>query len=552
MKRKSIPFSMLIPAMLLCLLFLFAALLRLRPLFHSEEVSVPFRTRAKTIQHMQPDGWHNLTVTGVNMGSAQPGGFPNDDAISKETYLRWFQMIREMHANTLRVYKLQSPTFYTALLEFNQNRPDPLYLIQTIDFSEHLMYSTENLFSPSVSHALFQQGKHTIDALHGSYLRLDADHHRLDLYFSDVSDYVLGYLLGIEWDEVYVDYICRMNPQVLPYQGTYLSASPDANPFEIFLAQWGDVLLAHEMDRYHTQRLISFCNWPDTDPFYNEMQLQKAQHLHNALEPDTEVLVDAEHIQAGAALHSGIFASYNVYPYYPLFLQYGSYTLNTDALHPKSAYQTYLETLTTYHSIPVIVTEYGIPSSRSITHDDIWRNFTHGGLDETQQGQAIAALHRDIQAAGCAGSLVFNWQDEWYKRTWNEQMISDPDGRAFWSNAESSEQAFGLLSFDPGDGSASFYPDGDRSEWNESHFVQQNGDLRLSMHSDEKYVYFLLENYDPAQGARIALDLLPDAGVSYYQKNTFTQQADFLLLLDPQSGGQLLVHDDYSLLLYSI
>ena len=90
------------------------------------------------------------------------------------------------------------------------------------------------------------------------------------------------------------------------------------------------------------------------------------------------------------------------------------------------------------------------------------------------------------------------------------------------------------------------------SEWASIQPIQQNGDLRLSIHADEKYVYFLLENYNPAQGACIALDTLPGHGVSDYGAQQFTRGADFLLQLHPDRTAELLVHDNYSLLLYSM
>ncbi len=551
MKKKKVFIG---AAVLLCIIGLCYVLLAtplIDQLFFQQQADIPVRVAGKEIQILKDGSWQPFEIRGVNMGSAIPGSFPNEGHIPKQTYLRWFSMIRDMHANTIRVYNLQTPEFYAALAQFNAESPEKLYLIQTLDFPEPMMYSEKNILAPENHSALFREAQHTVSALHGDWIHLDREKDRLECYQADVSDYVLGYLFGIEWDEVFVDFVCRMNPDVNGWQGNFLSCTSDANPFEVFLAQWGDTLLTYEDKQYNEQRLVTFCNWADTDPFWNELQLQQPNQ-HRLGETNTEVQVDVEHIRGTEQLKTGIFASYNVYPYYPLFLQYGEYTRYPDETNNPNPYQKYLTDLAAYHSYPVIITEYGLPSSRSKAHEDIWRGYTHGGLNEVEQGNAIAHLFKDIQDAGCAGSLVFTWQDEWYKRTWNEQLISDPNGRAFWSNAESSEQHFGLLSFDPGDGSNPFYPDGDLSEWSPEDLVVQKGDLRLSMNSDEKYVYFLLEGFDPAVDTTIALDTLPDYGVTQQPGHQFAQGVDFLLHLDPEEGASLQIHDDYNLLVYSM
>ena len=45
-------------------------------------------------------------IRGVDMGVGIPGHFATDYAIDKETYLRWFRMIKDMGANCVRVYTL--------------------------------------------------------------------------------------------------------------------------------------------------------------------------------------------------------------------------------------------------------------------------------------------------------------------------------------------------------------------------------------------------------------------------------------------------------------
>src|SRR5690606_16065528 len=84
--------------------------------------------------------------------------------------------------------------------------------------------------------------------------------------------------------------------------------------------------------------------------------------------------------------------------------------------------------------------------------------------------------------------------DEWFKRTWNTMDYDNPDQRPFWSNAQTNEQQFGLLSFDR----HKIKVDGE-DDWQDAGtlYEKAEGELRsLSMDSDERYVY-IKAAFDP-------------------------------------------------------
>ena len=193
-----------------------------------------FRTNQKKIEILQDGSWTDYEIKGVNIGTGYPGVFPNEFGISEETYARWFNLIGEMNANTIRVYKIQSPWFYKAFAQYNETHENKIYLVQGVDFGEDLMFSEENLLNPKQKNKVFQETKKTVDALHGKNITFDTDTGNLCYYSHDVSDYVLGYVLGVEWDEMFVDYVCRFNEGIAPYQGAYISSRQEANAFEIF------------------------------------------------------------------------------------------------------------------------------------------------------------------------------------------------------------------------------------------------------------------------------------------------------------------------------
>lgn len=94
-------------------------------------------------------------------------------------------------------------------------------------------------------------------------------------------------------------------------------------------------------------------------------------------------------------------------------------------------------------------------------------------------------------ASGCAGSIVFSWQDEWFKRTWNTMAHVDLTKTPFWSDVQTNEQFFGLLAFDPGKERSVSYPDGDLEEWQDMEPVLEADALRLYAQYDEKYLYLM-------------------------------------------------------------
>ena len=298
--------------------------------------------------------------------------------------------------------------------------------------------------------------------------------------------------------------------------------------------------------------IISICNWSETDPLVNEIHL--VDTLADGQERGVEVFVDVERLLCTDNVRSGIFASYNVYPYFPSFLQHGDYTTYQDENGVPNPYRKYLLELVAHHTYPVVISEFGIPTSRSTSYEDIWRGFSHGGKSEQEQAAAVVALYNDILTAGCAGVVVFSWQDEWYKTVWNEKLLSDPDQRAYWSNAQCSEQFYGLLAFEPENLGQTSYPDGDLSEWSETELLTRNETIELYMKSDVKFVYFMvksLKDTDHFPPMQIALDITPKSGKSQQNKTQYARLVDFLIRITPQQVSALYVDSYYDALLYS-
>ncbi len=504
------------------------------------------KTDSDTIYMQQGESYVPFEIRGVNMGIGIPGEWATDYAIDKETYLRWFASIQEMGANTIRVYTILHGDFYNAFYEYNNGNSNPLYLIHGVWVNDYVQNSHRDAYDDSFRQTLMDDCRTVVDILHGKK--------KLSLgygvgsgnYRKDVSQWVIGYIIGVEWEDVTVTYTNHKYPGRNQYAGTYLYTTEDASPFEAMLCEVGDKMIAYESGRYKTQRLVAFSNWPTTDPFdYPDLITRYFMKCAK---------VDVEHIRATSQFLAGHFASYHVYPYYPDYLAYlpdktgFSYTdgqLNT--------YLTYLKTLTAHHSIPVVISEYGVSTGRGMAQRDQNTGRNQGNMSETEQGQAIISCYEDIMQAGCAGSCVFTWQDEWFKRTWNTMHAVDLENTPYWSDYQTNEQYFGLLAFDPGEEKSVCYVDGDLSEWTEQDIVAQVDGNTLSMKYDEKFLYVLIQT--PGQDAEhqrlyLPIDTTPKTGSNYCENFNvkFDRNCDFLLVLDGKDNSRLLVQERYEVM----
>lgn len=499
------------------------------------------------------DKFEDFEIKGVNLGPGEPTEWQTDFAIDEKTYLRWFDMIQKMGANTIRVYTVQADTFYNAFYKYNKDRKVPLYLLQGVAVNDYVMNSHRDAYDKDFFDTFLADCRTAVDVIHGrKTIKLGKNAVMgTGSFRKDVSPWVIGYVLGSDWDSSTIAYTNHNFKDIKgynSYKGKFMYTAENARPFEALLAQIGDKVLSYETSKYKTQRLISFNNWPLTDPFDYTYDIDR--YFSKVGE------VDVENILCTDKVISGQFAAYQAYTYYPDFLQYTD-DWSVTGIEKKDGYRNtyiaYLTALVKHHKMPVVITEFGVSTGRGMAQISESTNINMGNTTETAQGESIIECMKEIKEAGCDGCILFNWQDEWCKRTWNTMYAVDLMRSPYWSDYQTSGQFFGLLTFDPGEKKSICYVDGDTSEWKKSDVVSTNDDITLSMKYDEKFIYFYAQKtgYDFAtEKIVIPLDITPKSGSSYCENNglKFDRGVDFLLTIDGKDNSRVTVQERYEAL----
>lgn len=493
------------------------------------------------VQINQDGKWKDMTIKGVNMGIAKPGHFPGETAITKEEYLRWFKQIGAMNANSLRVYTIHPPEFYEAFYEYNQMAEKPLYLFHGVWVNEEIFLKTKDAFAKENTEEFQDEIKRTVDLIHGNADIPDRPGHASGQYKYDISPYVLGWVFGVEWDPEVVVSTNEKHKGMKDLKGEYLYTEK-AQPFEVWISTMMDEAVSYETSTYQWQRPVSFTNWVTTDLL---------DHPYEPSEKEDMVSVDPNVIKATDQLHTGLFASYHIYPYYPDFLNYEPAYINyLDHRGEKNNYAGYLNDMKKHHTMPLVVAEFGVPGSRGLTHRNV-DGLDQGHHSEKEQGEIDRRLFEDIIAENLAGGMVFTWQDEWFKRTWNTMDYDDPDRRPFWSNAQTNEQQFGVLSFDPGKNRTDvLHVDGRKEDWAFKGIKPafQDGDHALYVSSDERYVYVRVDTDSVKdKDSYLLFDSIPDQGQSTIPgvDDVKTKGVDFVLHMKGDQSARLLVDSYY-------
>ncbi|HEV7837583.1 MAG TPA: tetratricopeptide repeat protein, partial [Gemmatimonadaceae bacterium] len=381
--------------------------------------SVVARTGKRVFEVRHAGQWTPLWIKAVNLGAALPGKHPSEFPPNDSTYERWVALIADMGANAIRVYTVHPPHFYRALRNWNlAHSTRPIWLIHGV-WTELPPGEQEEKYDDRQWLAQFHtEMEHVVSLIHGDAVIAPSPGHASGAYLADVSPWTLGYIIGREWEPYSVEAYNDLAKGKTSSLGRYVTIAA-GNPLEIWLAEQCDYLVSFEMKRYNAQRPIAYTNWPTLDPLTHPTETAKSQEIalliargeeivEKSKEYDNDAIgLDAVRMRGTAAFPAGVFASYHAYPYYPDFMVVDPGYSAARSPEGPSNYFGYLRELVSHHGdMPVVISEYGVPSSRGNAHVQP-QGWNHGGLSEQEQAVADARLTRDIYAAGAAGAGLF-------------------------------------------------------------------------------------------------------------------------------------------------
>ena len=551
------------------------ATVRLAPVVRPARLRVDARTGPRRFEIPRPaGGFRSFWIKGVNIGAALPGKHPSEFPVDDGTYESWFDLVAKMGGNTIRVYTIHPPHFYRALERWNRARPTaPLWLIHGV-WTELPPGKLEEQYDDPTWRAEFRvEARRVVDLLHGRAVIEPRPGHASGAYQADVSKWVLAYITGREWEPYSVVEYSKLHPDRTSFRGQFIELA-QGNAAEVWLAEESDAMLRYEVDKYNTIRPIAYTNWPTLDPLHHptestqeeENRLRKWALAEASREFDNDGIgLDATRMRPTARNPAGTFASYHAYPYYPDFMVLDPGYAQARSPEGPSAYFGYLQELVRHHGeMPVVISEYGVPSSRGNAHFQP-QGWHHGGHSEAEQAAINARLTRDIHASGAAGAALFAVIDEWFKKNWVVIDFEQPlERNRLWLNVLDAEQNYGILAMRAGSKDSALVVDGRADDWGDrgltwSSITAPAGtpaplairDFRVW--SDEAYLHLRLDvgAIDWSQGRYlIAIDTYrPDLGGRTLPRVEATCSTGFEFVVDliGPEGSQLLVDQPYNL-----
>jgi tetratricopeptide (TPR) repeat protein len=451
-------------------------------------------------------GWVPFYINGVNLGAALPGRFPSQFPDSA-TYRGWIADIAEMGANTIRVYTLHPPSFYDALAAHNEAHPDrALWLLHGV-WAE--LPPRDDYHDAQWKGEFFGEMERVIDVLHGRADVRPKPGHAAGYYTADVSRWTLGLILGREWEPYSVAEFNERYPGARSWAGRYVRID-DAPAMDAWLAEAMDHAVEYETRTYRMQRPVAYTNWPTLDPMRHPVEINSQDELsirgvdfdrtrraHN----EDEIGLAEVPVQATAAYAAGYFAAFHVYPYFPDFLLHDPVYGAAESPLGRSSYFGYLTDLKQrYQGVPLVIAEYGVPTSWGIAHFNP-QGWHHGGHTEAASADINARLTREVAAAGMAGGVLFSWIDEWFKHSWVDAPHEQPSERnRMWWNRMNPEQHYGVNAVEPVRRLGSTLLER-RAAWDTIAPIYATADgSRFRTHADEAYLWLHVSGPAAAAG----------------------------------------------------
>jgi hypothetical protein len=412
--------------------------------YQSHKTSMRTRTSERYFEVYQEEQWNKFFIKGINIGTSTPGKWYTQFPADRALYRSWLEDIAAMNINTIRMYTLLDPAFYQVLLEFNEDPSTPtIWLMQEIWPDDEVPDLNFNHTSYKMSYK--KEVQLVIDALHGNAEIPGRPYRAYGHYSADVSPYILGILIGREFEPEEVKSTDANNPPSIEYLGHYVTIK-NATPTEAWLAELTDFTMSYTQEKYNWQYPVGFVSWPTLDPLSHPTEHETSEISASPAYNDRET-VHPDRFRKGKENLAGFFGAYHIYPNYPDFMNNEPHLSNYSDNHGSFRYLGYLHQFMEIHPpYPAVVAEFGISTSLNTAHINP-DGLNHGGLSEDSQATKTIRMMNTIKNEGYAGGILFEWTDEWAKKTWNTEPYMVPwERKVLWKNAMDPEQNYGILS----------------------------------------------------------------------------------------------------------
>ncbi len=496
------------------------------------------KTDMDNIQIYVNDNWENMTVKGVEISAFTPGHSRYKTKIDKKLVMDWLEDISELNGNTIKITGIQSPAFYNAIYDYNREAENPIYTIHEIKLDDNKILKHFDVYDSGVLRKFKRDIKRTIDIIHGKAFLLRGKRNYSGLYLKDISEYNLGYILGANTNLELITLTDLRHKEKNQYRGENIYLE-EGSPFEAFVAKMLDFAMEYEIDKYDQVSLFSYLTDIETDPMEYKYQPKIVK----------DAKINMDKMDSGEL--NNLFVAYRFHPSSVEFLDY------EDELEDEyeTGFQRQLGRLKSFYKKPVIISDTGISSSRAISKRDLIDGYNRGGFSEKQQGEKIVQLLKSIDNIGLAGGIINSWQDDWTSITSsiNVRDYSDKNTSNFWYNAQSSNEAFGLIGFQLY-GDNNVYLDGDLEDWKGIKPLI-DGEMKLKVRAEPSYLYLLVEKPDlhfDREDIFIGIQITEKSGSDYWESEgvRFNIPVNFIVRLNGYNESRILVHERYNIFDY--
>lgn len=491
------------------------------------------KTNNGNIQVYDGVEWKDLIIKGVQINSFSPGYSRNKSGVKKQDVMKWLNQISEMNANVITIPNIQPPSFYNAIYDYNLQADKPLYIIHEIPIDERAILKHFDAYDSGILKYFKRDILHTIDVVHGNAFLIDNSRHHAGIYLKDISAYVIGYIIGANTNAELVTLTNQKYFNNTMYEGKYFDVI-DGETFDVFVAEILDFAANYEANKYQQSSILSFLCSLETDPIQHKNETNVTKYANINLEN----IIDKP--------QSKLFGSYTAHPN-----MYDFFDFEDRGEFP---FYDYLVEINNHHSLPVLISDIGIPSSRGMSKVDIDEGFNRGNASEDEQGRQIVELLNYIYKSDSAGAVIYGWQDDWGKTTAFNLLddYMDQSSSTYWFDAQASDESFGLMAFRPGEKESIIYIDGVFNDWENIPSLSENYDVKVTSDTSYLYIYFNRQGFSLTNDKiYIGLDITPLSGSKYWEdKVEFPIEIDFILEFLGYNESRIVVQERYNIFNY--